>query len=226
MQYQWILFDADETLFRFDAFSGLQRMFKVYGIDFSKQQYDEYQALNKPLWVDYQEGRITAEQLQETRFAKWAALVGVTAKEMNGAFLRAMAEICQPLEGAKELLDTLLKNNIKMAIITNGFTGLQQIRLEKTGFNHYFDMIAISEQVGAAKPSKRIFDYAFSQMGDVDLANVLMVGDNPDSDVLGGMNAGIDTCWLNESNEACPKNITPTYIVESLKQLQDLLNLN
>ena len=49
--YEWILFDADETLFQFDAFSGLRLMFSKFDVDFSEQDYQEYQAINKPLWV-------------------------------------------------------------------------------------------------------------------------------------------------------------------------------
>lgn len=223
MKYQWILFDADETLFHFDAFAGLQRMFEGFGINFSKEQFIEYQLVNKPLWVQYQDNEITAQQLQETRFEEWAKKVGVTPKAMNSAFMMAMAEICTPLDGARELLDLLLVNNIKMGIITNGFTELQKIRLEKTEFSHYFELITISEQVGVAKPDKRIFEHTFSQMGSVDLSKVLMVGDNPDSDVLGGMNAGVDTCWLNEKKQACPEGVEPTYTVRSLKDLQAIL---
>lgn len=224
MKYQWILFDADETLFHFNAFAGLQRMFEGYGINFSREQFIEYQLVNKPLWVQYQDNEITAQLLQETRFEEWAKKVGVTPKAMNSAFMMAMAEICTPLDGARELLDSLLANNVKMGIITNGFTELQKIRLEKTEFSHYFELIIISEQVGVAKPDKRIFEYTFSQMGAVDLSNILMVGDNPDSDVLGGMNAGIDTCWLNATKQECPEGVDPTYTVKTLSDLQVLLH--
>ncbi|MBB1313788.1 pyrimidine 5'-nucleotidase [Aliivibrio sp. SR45-2] len=223
MKYQWILFDADETLFHFDAFAGLQRMFLGYGVEFGKEQFIEYQLVNKPLWVQYQDNEITALQLQETRFEGWAKKVGVTPKAMNSAFMMAMAEICTPLDGARELLDSLLESNVKMGIITNGFTELQKIRLEKTEFSHYFELIIISEQVGIAKPDKRIFEHTFSMMGEVDLSAILMVGDNPDSDVLGGMNAGIDTCWLNEAGKTCPEGVEPTYTVGSLVALQTIL---
>ncbi|OCH23678.1 pyrimidine 5'-nucleotidase [Aliivibrio sp. 1S128] len=224
MKYQWILFDADETLFHFDAFAGLQRMFSGYGVNFSKEQFIEYQLVNKPLWVQYQDNEITAQQLQEIRFEYWANEVGVTPKAMNTAFMMAMAEICAPLDGARELLDSLLANNVKMGIITNGFTELQKNRLEKTEFSHYFELIVISEQVGVAKPDKRIFEHTFSMMGEVELSSILMVGDNPDSDVLGGMNAGIDTCWLNASLQECPDGVKPTYTVKTLNDLQVLLD--
>lgn len=77
MQWDGILFDADETLFTFDAFSGLQRMFLDYSVTFTAEDYHAYQAVNKPLWVDYQNGTITALQLQHRRFQGWADTLNV-----------------------------------------------------------------------------------------------------------------------------------------------------
>lgn len=220
--WDWILFDADDTLFHFDAFAGLQRLFQQYDVQFSRADYDDYQAINKPLWVDYQNGAISALQLQHQRFESWAAKLDVTAQDLNSGFLSAMAEICTPLVGAVDLLNAL-KGRVKMGIITNGFTALQQARLERTGFLGVFDLLVISEQVGYAKPHPAIFDYALTRMGNPARERVLMVGDNPDSDILGGINAGLATCWLNAEGRTQPEGINPTWQVTSLKELQDKL---
>lgn len=74
---------------------------------------------------------------------------------------------------------------------------LQQVRLERTGFRNHFDVLIISEQIGVAKPHPDIFEHALSVMGSPARERVLMVGDNPDSDILGGLNAGLQTCWIN-----------------------------
>jgi len=220
--YEWILFDADETLFQFDAFSGLQLMFARFGINFTEQNYRDYQAINKPLWVEYQNGDITAQALQCQRFDAWSGKLKVSSEILNSAFLIAMAEICIPLEGAVNLLDAL-RGKAKLGIITNGFTELQQVRLERTGLKHYFEFIVISEEIGIAKPHFGIFEYALSIMGNPQPERVLMVGDNPDSDILGGMNAGLHTCWLNVDNRETPSHITPHHQVDSLSALNHWL---
>lgn len=220
--YDWVLFDADDTLFRFDAFGGLQRMFSGLGVTFTQQDFQEYQTVNKPLWVEYQDGKITAQQLQHQRFSHWAEKLGTSTKELNSAFLAAMAEICAPLEGAVNLLNAL-KGKARLGIITNGFTELQQVRLERTGLRSHFDLLVISEQVGSAKPHRDIFDHALSLMGNPAREQVLMVGDNPDSDILGGLNAGLHTCWVNAENKPVPEGITPHYEVSSLLELEHLL---
>ncbi|WP_299018059.1 pyrimidine 5'-nucleotidase [uncultured Photobacterium sp.] len=222
MNYKWILFDADETLFHFDAFKGLNLMFSHFDVDFTQLDFIEYQKINKPLWEDYQNGVINAKQLQNIRFESWAEKLKVTTQTLNRSFLMAMADICSPLPGAKELLHNL-KDKVELGIITNGFTELQQVRLERTGFQDYFSALIISEQVGVAKPDRGIFDYAFEQMGYPEKKDILMVGDNPHSDILGGMNAGIHTCWLNTQGHQTPNGISPNYQVSSLNELNTLL---
>jgi len=222
MNWDWIFFDADETLFTFDSFSGLQRMFLDYSVTFTAEDFQDYQAINKPLWGDYQNGAITSLQLQHQRFQSWADRLSVQPGDLNSAFVNAMAEICAPLPGAVSLLNAL-QGKCKMGIITNGFTALQQIRLERTGLRDHFDLIVISEQVGVAKPHPHIFDYALEQAGNPARSRVLMVGDTAESDILGGMNAGLATCWLNAHNRTLPEGITPTWTVTSLSELEQRL---
>ncbi|GIC75483.1 pyrimidine 5'-nucleotidase [Moritella sp. F3] len=222
MKYQWILFDADETLFHFDAFKGLQLMFSRFAIDFDRDDFNHYQTVNLPLWVDYQDGKISATQLQNRRFQLWADKLKVTTQTLNSAFMTAMADICCLLPGAQVLINAL-NGKVKMGIITNGFTELQHVRLEKTGLKDIFSPLIISEEVGVAKPDIGIFEHALTHMGELDREQVLMVGDNPHSDILGGMNAGFDTCWLNSANAVLPEGIRPSYQVTSLSQLQTLL---
>ncbi|KAA1049803.1 pyrimidine 5'-nucleotidase [Pseudocitrobacter sp. 73] len=222
MKWDWIFFDADETLFTFDSFSGLQRMFLDYSVTFTAEDFQDYQAVNKPLWVDYQNGAITSLQLQRQRFVGWGEQLSVPPEELNDAFMNAMAEICAPLPGAASLINAL-KGKVKMGIITNGFTSLQQIRLERTGFRNHFDLLIISEEVGVAKPDRRIFDHARELAGKPDPSRILMVGDTAASDILGGMNAGWSTCWLNAHQQPLPEGIKPDYTVSSLSELELLL---
>ena len=222
MNWDWIFFDADETLFTFDSFGGLQRMFLDYSVTFTADDFQDYQAVNKPLWVEYQNGAISALQLQHQRFEGWAAKLNVPAGDLNEAFLNAMAEICTPLPGALSLLKTL-KGKAKLGIITNGFTALQEIRLERTGLRDYFDLLVISEQIGVAKPHPAIFDYALEQAGNPARSRVLMVGDTAESDILGGMNAGLSTCWLNAHQRTLPDGVEPTWTVTTLGELEQLL---
>ncbi|CAM3904576.1 Pyrimidine 5'-nucleotidase YjjG [Vibrio aerogenes CECT 7868] len=225
MKYDWILFDADETLFRFDNFSGLKTMFSRLGIHFGQEEYLEYQRLNKQLWIDYQDGKIDSATLKHQRFIRWAEQLSVTTEELNLRFLDAMAEISALLPGAKNLLESLY-GRVKLGLITNGMVHLQSQRLEKHQVRHFFDHVVISEAVGKAKPDPAIFDYAYQQMGQPDKSKVLMVGDNVQSDILGGSRFGFMTCWLNPAQDAVPENIVVDYQIQHLSELHDMLSVS
>lgn len=222
MKYQWILFDADETLFSYDSFLGLKTMLARYGINFSEADYAEFQAVNKPLWVAYQNKQIQAEDIQRIRFEKLAKQTGQDVFKLNQELMAEMAWVSQPLEGTMETLEAL-HGKVKMGIITNGFTGLQQARLENSNTKHFFDLLVVSEQVGVAKPAPQVFEYAFAQMGEVPPSQILMVGDTLASDILGAQNVGIDSCWFNPSQQANLSDIQPTYQIQNLRELLNLV---
>ncbi|MGX3020177.1 pyrimidine 5'-nucleotidase [Ursidibacter sp. B-7004-1] len=223
MKYQWILFDADETLFSFNSFLGLKVMMERYGEPFNEQDYEQFQTVNKPLWVAYQNKEITAQDLQRIRFEKIAKQTGQEPLALNQELMAEMALVSLPLEGVKEMLDSLF-GKVKMAIITNGFHSLQQKRLENTALNKYFDLVVVSETVGAAKPAPQIFESAFAQMGNVDKHAILMVGDTLSSDVQGGINVGIDTCWFNPTQQPNQTTIQPTYEIASILDLVKIVS--
>ena len=197
--------------------------FLDYSVTFTAEDFQDYQAVNKPLWVDYQNGAITSLQLQHGRFDSWAERLNVPPGELNDAFMNAMAEICAPLPGAVSLLNAI-RGNAKIGIITNGFSSLQQTRLERTGLRDHFDLLVISEQVGVAKPDA-YFDYALEQAGNPPRSRVLMVGDTAESDIRGGVNAGLATCWLNAhaSARAAGGSRADWTAVTSLSELEQLL---
>ena len=218
MRYNWVLFDADETLFSFNSYLGLTAMLKRYGIDFTREDYDAFQAVNKLLWVAYQNNEITAEDIQMRRFAKLAEQTGVHQIQLNQELMAEMAKVSKPLDGVMEMLEALYPE-VKMGIITNGFTELQQQRLQNTQTEKFFEIVVVSEQIGVAKPDQKVFDYAFSQMDELDKTKILMVGDTLASDILGGYNSGIDTCWFNHANLVNDTKIQPTYEIKDIREL-------
>lgn len=218
MKYQWILFDADETLFSFYSFDGLKAVLARYEIAFTELDYADFQAVNQPLWVAYQNNEISAETLQRTRFEKLAAQTGQDPLVLNQQLMEEMAWVSKPLVNTVEMLQAL-HGKAKMGIITNGFKALQQKRLDNTQTGQFFELVVVSEDVGVAKPDPKIFEYAFSLMGEFDRSRVLMVGDTLASDILGAQNVGIDSCWFNPHGKANDTLIQPTYEICSIIEL-------
>lgn len=218
MKYDWILFDADETLYSFNSFQGLKPMLARYGIEFTREDYDKFQAVNQPLWVAYQNKEITAQELQITRFTKLAEQTGQDPLKLNQELMAEMAMVSQPLENTFATLE-ILSSKVKMGIITNGFKSLQQKRLDNTNTAQFFELVVVSEEVGVAKPDRKIFDYAFERMGLPDKSRILMVGDTLASDILGGNQSGIDSCWFNPHQKPNDTEIQPTYEIHSMLDL-------
>jgi putative hydrolase of the HAD superfamily len=96
----------------------------------------------------------------------------------------------------------------------------QTTRLQRRGLKEVFCPRVISEQVGVAKPDLRIFEHALALMGHPPRDQVPMVGDNPHSDIRGGLDAGLHTCWLNANGHGRPDDIAPHYQPGSLTELQ------
>lgn len=221
MQYQWVLFDADETLFRFNSKGGLQSLLADYGHTMTDTCFSDFQAKNLVLWDLYHKGEIDAKTLQEDRFSQWGQRFGVSPQQLNQGFLDAMVDHCPPMEGAHSLLHSL-KGRVKLGIISNGFASMQPGRLAKAGWSDVFDLVVTSEEAGIAKPDPAIFAFTFDKMGGKP-QKALMVGDNPHADVVGGSNVGLDTCWFNRHRLDRPQGVNPTYEVAALEELQALL---
>lgn len=222
MKYQWILFDADETLFHFYSFVGLQTMLARYGVAFGEADYAKFQAVNQPLWLRYQQGEIDMTTLAQTRFADLAAQLNRPALALNEELQHTMARLSEPLAGARELLAWLHGRGVKLGIMTNGFASLQQPRLQYTGFAEFFDLLIISEHESHPKPHRAIFESALRQMGNPPPETVLMVGDSLTSDILGGNRVGMATCWLNSANKPNETNIIPTFTVHNWVELGNI----
>jgi 2-haloacid dehalogenase len=117
-----------------------------------------------------------------------------------------------------------LHGNVGLAVITNGLKDVQRPRLARSAVGQYLDHVVISEEVGAAKPDRRIFDAAFHLMDHPGKEEVLIVGDGLTSDIQGGNEYGIDTCWFNPLRRPCDPDIASRYEITSLSELLSIVD--
>ena len=112
-----------------------------------------------------------------------------------------------------------LHGRAKLALITNGLKAVQRPRFAASALSEYFDVIVISEEEGVAKPDLRIFDIAFTRMGWPAKSDVLIVGDSLTSDIKGGSDYGIDTCWFNPNGNPRHLDMQIRYEIQHLSEL-------
>ena len=213
MKYEVILFDADETLFDFKKSE--REAFRKAMIDMGIE-YDEdyhfkiYHEINTKIWREFEEGLITQEKLKVERFRRLADKLSIKLDEYEIAelYMNHLSEASFLYDESIELLEEL-KEKYKLIIITNGLTKVQDKRVRKSKIAKYFKDIIISEEVAISKPNAEIFHHALDKIGYHDKNKVLMVGDSLTSDIQGGINAGIDTCWYNPNEYINNTNIIP-----------------
>lgn len=113
-----------------------------------------------------------------------------------------------------------LQSKYRLHIITNGFDESQAKKIASAKLNPYFDLIVTSETTGHKKPDARIFQYTVEALS-TRAADCLMIGDNPNSDILGAINAGIDQVYFNPEGKST--DLKPTYTIAHLQELEQLL---
>lgn len=219
MQYDWVLFDADQTLFEFKGFEALQAAFATFGVNFTQEDHAKHHSISAPLWAAYQNGEITAHDIKVRRFADWAKKLDTTPEEINRRYMHGLVTQCPTLEKVRPLLEALFDAGVKMGIITNGFADLQAPRLAHENMTQFFEWVVVSEEVGVAKPDPKVYEAAWQKMGCPEKSRVLMVGDNIVADVQGAQNFGFDTAWLNPEKKPCELSQNPTFTIEYLSDL-------
>ena len=221
-RYRWLLFDADGTLFDFERAEGvaLEQSFRQFGAPFEPGYRETYGRINRELWQDFEQGRITPSRLKVGRFDRLLTTLGLSwpAPAFSEAYLGHLAACAPLLEGAFELVRAC-HSRYQMAIVTNGLKAVQRGRLGRSPLGPYFPHWIISEEIGAAKPEGRFFDAAFERIGRPSRREVLMIGDNWSSDIIGAAAYGLDTCWFNPRGEPRPATPAITHEVRALPEL-------
>ena len=125
-------------------------------------------------------------------------------------------------EGALELLK-YLSERYDVYIATNGITRTQTRRIAESGVGKYIKGCFISEQIGADKPSEKYFDACMNGIGIYDRSRVMIIGDSLTSDMKGGVQYGIKTCWLNRAGAVRPQGLHCDYVVECYEDIERIL---
>lgn len=224
MKYTWLLFDADDTLFDFPRAeaNALKWTLEQAGLPFETPYFEIYSRHNLAVWKEFERGEVTSAELRTRRFRLFFDEVGFAAdpEAVSPLYLRNLARGADLLPGAEEVI-RFLKPRFRLALVTNGLADVQNPRLARSALADCFEKVFISEEVGAAKPSRDYFDAVFGIIGNPPKNEVLIIGDSLTSDMQGGINYGIDTCWYNPNGKIT--DLPVTYQIKTLTELPALL---
>ncbi len=225
-KYDFLLLDADETLFDFPRAEreALCDALRAVGIAPNEEMIGKYSEINDSFWKMLERGEITKSELRVARFDAFCRHYGfaVDVSRLAVAYTDALATKGFLISGALEVCRALAAH-CKLYIITNGIASVQRGRFEPSPLREFVQELFISEEMGAEKPHPAYFDAVAARIPGFNRPKALVVGDSLSSDMRGGVNAGMDTCWFNPKEKPVPADLPITYVIRTLEELVPLV---
>lgn len=226
LKYEWLLFDADDTLLDFGLGErrAITATLEAAGLPADSEVIETYSRINDALWKALERGELTKSRLKSLRFEQLCEHYGF---DLDGAalaesYIEYLKKQTALMDGAEEVCRALY-GSYKMYIITNGIEAVQRARIGGCAIRDYFERIFISDAFGVAKPKKGFFDAVAANIEGFDRSRALIIGDSLTSDIKGGTEYGIDTCWLAPSGMKAPSDMNITYIIEDIRDILKIL---
>ena len=224
MKYEFILFDADDTLFDFQqsARQSLLMASRKFNIPDSVFNYELYHSINQKYWDLYSLGKVSKTDLLYYRFFDYLKKIGyaVEVDKVAKSYEEILSKTCILFPTAKDTLSALKQAGLRLFLITNGTASVQRGRLSISGIEEYFEGVFISDDIGFTKPDKRFLEVVNSSISSFDKSKALIVGDSLLTDMTLGINCNIDTCFFNRSGEE--KKYQPTYEAKSFSEIRKI----
>ncbi|MCR5153510.1 MAG: YjjG family noncanonical pyrimidine nucleotidase [Lachnospiraceae bacterium] len=221
---KFILWDVDGTLLDFISAEtvALRACFKDFGFgECTDSMKKEYEVINRKYWEALERGEITREILFPGRFEEFLSKYGLDTSRVNEFNELYQIHLSNNEEFFPKAEDTVrhFKGLYPQFAATNGPTATQKRKLAHSGLDKILDKFFISEEIGFDKPRKEFFEEIFNRVGDHNPANYVIIGDSLTSDMQGGINAGIKTCWYNPAGKANNSGLKIDAEIKTLTEL-------
>jgi len=223
---EFLFLDLDDTILDFHKAEriAINKTLGEFGLEPTEEVLRRYHLINKAHWEMLERGELTRAEVLWKRFDQLFREFGVAA-DPHGCATRYMENLSIGhyfLPRAEETVDALSKK-YRLFLASNGNASVQKGRMTSANLYRFFEQVFVSEEIGHNKPSKAYFDACFARIPGFDPEKALMVGDSLSSDIKGGNNAGIRTCWVNPNHGPRNPEIHVDYEIEALHQLPALL---
>ncbi len=221
MGYTTLLIDLDHTLLDSEASERLafRRAMEIAGVTDPDRYFMTYTEINGDLWAAVERHELAPDDVKVLRFERLVDVAGLEAdvSVLAEAYVAGLGALGDLYPGTRDAL-ALLSERATLGLVTNGIGQVQRSRIDRLGLERYFDAISISGELGFAKPGVEIFAATFRQLGGPSRDSALMVGDSLSSDIQGGLNYGIATCWFNPAGAPLPDGIVVDHQVAALHE--------
>ena len=221
-----VLWDVDNTLldFPYSQRCAITKCFEDIGQEITEEIIERYSAINDSYWKMHERGEITKPRLLTDRFITLFEeyhIENVDVVEFNAKYMSEIGNCYRYLDYSLQICNGLC-GKVKQYIVTNGSGEVQRKKLTLSGLLPLMDGLFVSEEIGAPKPHKEFFEYCLSHIEEKDIQKILIVGDSLSSDIMGGINAGIATCWYRPEGTVNESGLKPDY---EISHLQDIFKI-
>lgn len=224
-KYTSIFFDLDDTLLDFKAAkkSAVTKVLSSHRLPHDDLSVKTYSEINQSYWEKFERGEIEKSEIFAGRFKtflEWCNKCGDPEK-ISKDYFGALSNEHQTISGAHGILTYLRERGYKIYATTNGRCTTQFKRIKDSRLEPLFDGVFVSEEAGAQKPEKEYFEFVINNIPEKDKSKILVIGDSLSSDILGGINSGLDTCWFNPHHKKTDYKVT--FTIHSLSELESIL---
>ena len=223
---EFVFLDLDDTILDFHKAEALALTdtLLVLDVEPTAERLALYSRINAAQWRRLEAGELTRLEVLTTRFDRFFAEIGVqrSSSDAQRAYEARLSQGHYFIDGAVEMLEAL-SERFALYLVSNGNLRVQEGRLKSAQIERFFRAVFISEQIGADKPSRIFFERCFAQIPEFRRDRAIIVGDSLTSDIRGGINASIRTCWFNPHGKPENPEIPADYEIRSLKELEPLL---
>lgn len=224
-KYTTLYFDLDNTILDFTAaeHKAITQLLVLHNLPVNDKIISIYSDINQTWWERFEKGEIKKEEIFAGRFEDLLKKFNFSGnpQKMADDYFEFLSQGYDVMEGADMVLQYLKEHGYTICITTNGMSRTQYRRINGCGLKQYFDCIFVSEDAGHQKPEKEYFEYAMANSPEKDKLKILVIGDSISSDILGGINFGVDTCWLNPKGKTSTHKAT--YEITNIMQICDIL---
>ena len=221
-----VFLDLDDTLLDFHRSEreAISMTLSSLGVEPTEEVRKRYSEINRAHWKRLELGELTRPEVLHGRFTQLFEEIGVKGDcyEAQRIYEWKLGTGHYFLDGGQELLDTLYEK-YDLYLASNGTDIVQTRRIASANIEHYFKDLFISQRLGYDKPMKQFFELAFARIENFNPDETIIIGDSLTSDIKGGINAGIRTCWFNLHGIKNESGIIPDYEVTTLKEIPALL---
>ncbi len=227
-----VFIDIDDTLLDFEptCAAAMREGFEKFGIGpYNEGMVSALLDVTAEMWKQIEKEEITYEFLLKERYNRVFKRLGINfdGKIFEDFFRAFLFESAIEVEGAKDFLEYLNGKYI-LCTASNGPHAQQINRLKNADMLKYFTHCFISESVGASKPSEDFFSYAINKLNEgreekILPCEIMMIGDSLTSDMTGAKNSGLVSCFLDRKHTGDTRGLKVDHIVQSLKDIFEIL---